>query len=39
MVKVKDHMERMATKENKMREQVSKMLPVKLHLKAWEDKV
>ena len=32
---VQDQMERMATKENKLGEEVKKLLPVKLHLRSW----
>lgn len=39
LTKVKDQMQKISTKENKLGDQFMKLLPVKLHLKAWEDKL
>ncbi len=39
LARVQDQMEKVATKENKMTEEVKKMLPIKLHLRSWQDKL
>eukprot|EP00347_Sterkiella_histriomuscorum_P008624 403344382 len=39
LAKVQDQMEKVATKENKMKSQVQKLLPLKLHLKDWQAKL
>ena len=39
MTKVEDQMERMVTQENKMKVEVLKNWPVRLHLKSWEERL
>lgn len=39
LTKIQDQMQKTSSKENVLVDQFTKLLPVKLHLKAWEEKL